>query len=450
MSQQLINRNSDLKRLRDEGYDVEVRSNHLLVKQVPYVNSIKEIKFGILVSELNVAGDMTTTPKDHTVYFSGEHPCDKNGVAMTKIINQSVQKSLGHDLIVHHYFSSKPSSGCYKDHYEKMATYVAIISSPAHSIDPSVTANTLAAGHILVNKGLLSSIESEEELEGILVHEIAHVEKRHVLKQYYALLNQQAANDMIAAMATGIAGAAARDGNRDVAAIAVGISVAARVAVDIFYKGYPVEQEREADELAILYFDQNNMDKQILENVFKKLKFYSLATVDNPDPASNSHPLLEERIARVKQTKFKKFNNEHFLYKGHPSQPPVQIDLLYQSTFNDTSNIFFYINDYSFFDKYQSKEAEKIYLTLEDDNGKQKYALSLLDQVRDMWGVYLVLNINNATTIKNLNNISIIIETKDEDMMRNKMEVIDFSKGSIDYECHIEAEKKGGHCLCIH
>lgn len=140
MSQQLINHNSDLKRLRDEGYDVEVKSNYLLIKQVPYVNSNKEIKLGTLVSELSVAGDLTTTPKDHTVYFSGEHPCDKNGVALTRIINQSAQKTLAHDLIVHHYFSSKPASGGYKDHYEKMATYVAIISSPAHSIDPSVTA----------------------------------------------------------------------------------------------------------------------------------------------------------------------------------------------------------------------------------------------------------------------------------------------------------------------
>ena len=70
MSQQLINHNSDLKRLRDEGYDVEVKSNYLLIKQVPYVNSNKEIKLGTLVSELSVAGDLTTTPKDHTVYFS--------------------------------------------------------------------------------------------------------------------------------------------------------------------------------------------------------------------------------------------------------------------------------------------------------------------------------------------------------------------------------------------
>jgi hypothetical protein len=142
MSQQLISHNPDLKRLRDEGHDVEVRSGYLLVKHVPYVNSNKEVKFGVLVSELDVAGDLTTVPKNHTVYFSGDHPCDRSGAPLTRIVNQSVQKTLDPDIVVHHYFSSKPTRGSYKDHYEKMVTYMAIVSSPAYSLDPDVTAKT--------------------------------------------------------------------------------------------------------------------------------------------------------------------------------------------------------------------------------------------------------------------------------------------------------------------
>lgn len=141
MSQQLINHSGDLKRLRDEGYDVEVKSNYLLIKHVPYVNSGKEIKFGILVSDLSLAGDVTTKPGTHVAYFSGEHPCNKDGSKMEKIVNQSVQKTLGPDLVVHHSFSSKPQGG-YTDYYEKMTTYVAIISGPALSINPNVTAKT--------------------------------------------------------------------------------------------------------------------------------------------------------------------------------------------------------------------------------------------------------------------------------------------------------------------
>lgn len=141
MSQQLINRSPDLKRLRDDGYDVEVRSNHLLIKDVPYVNSKGAIKFGILVSELDLAGDVTTVPSTHVVYFAGDHPCNKDGSEIVKIKHQSERRSLDRDLIVHHSFSSKPNGG-YKDYYEKMTTYVVIISSPAQAIDPSVTAKT--------------------------------------------------------------------------------------------------------------------------------------------------------------------------------------------------------------------------------------------------------------------------------------------------------------------
>src|SRR5580698_10376948 len=126
MSQLLISRSPDLKRLRDAGYDVEVRSNYLLVKDVPYVNSRSEISRGILVSELTLAGDVTTTPGTHVVYFTGDHPCDQQGNEIAKIKHQSETKQLAKDLTARHSFSSKPASG-YRDYHEKMTTYVAIL-----------------------------------------------------------------------------------------------------------------------------------------------------------------------------------------------------------------------------------------------------------------------------------------------------------------------------------
>jgi hypothetical protein len=105
------------------------------------VNSNKEIKRGTLVSELTLAGDLTAAPSTHVAEFAGDYPCDKDGSEIAKIRHQNVQKRLGDDLVVQHSFSSKPTGG-YKDYYDKMATYVAIISSPAHAIDPTVTART--------------------------------------------------------------------------------------------------------------------------------------------------------------------------------------------------------------------------------------------------------------------------------------------------------------------
>lgn len=139
MSQQLINHSPDLQRLRDEGYDIEVKASYLLVKHIPYVNANKEVKRAILVSELSLAGDVTTTPGTHVVYFVGDYPCDKDGSEIDQIRHQSGQQQLAPDIVVYHSFSSKPSGG-YNDYYEKMTTYAAIVSSPAQSIDPTITA----------------------------------------------------------------------------------------------------------------------------------------------------------------------------------------------------------------------------------------------------------------------------------------------------------------------
>lgn len=167
MSQQLISRSPDLQRLRDEGYDIEVRSNHLMVKDVPYVNSNREVKRGTLVSELNVAGDVTATPNTHVAHFVGDHPCNKDGLQIDKIKHQSLCQQLAPDLVTHHSFSSKPTSGSYKDYYEKMTTYVAIISSPAQSLDPTVTAKTFPVIESAGEESVFNYIDTASSRAGI-------------------------------------------------------------------------------------------------------------------------------------------------------------------------------------------------------------------------------------------------------------------------------------------
>jgi len=140
MSQKLINHSPDLKRLRDEGLNIEVRNGFLLVHEVPYVNSERKIKYGVLVSDLDlVSPTKTAKPKNHVINFIGEHPCHKDGSPIKQIQHQSAQKTLTNDLIVDHSFSNKPGPEGYMDYYEKITGYIAIISAPAKSLDNSVT-----------------------------------------------------------------------------------------------------------------------------------------------------------------------------------------------------------------------------------------------------------------------------------------------------------------------
>lgn len=142
MSQRLISLSPDLTQLREAGYDIAIKAGHLVLRQVPYVDSNRSVRFGALVSTLNLAGDVTAQPETHTVFFCGDYPCDRNGSPLTAIQHQEVRQAFVPGLEANYSFSSKPING-YADYFEKMTTYYRIISSPALSIDPDVLANVV-------------------------------------------------------------------------------------------------------------------------------------------------------------------------------------------------------------------------------------------------------------------------------------------------------------------
>ena len=143
MSQRPISRSRDLNDLRSEGYDLEVRSGCLLVRDVPYVNSRREIKRGILVIKLVLADDQTGKPDTHVAYFSGEYPCNQDGTPIEKIRAGSGPQSLAEGVTIEHTFSAKPKpDDAYPDYHAQVTTYVAILSGPAQRMDPDATART--------------------------------------------------------------------------------------------------------------------------------------------------------------------------------------------------------------------------------------------------------------------------------------------------------------------
>ena len=141
MYQKLINHSLDLKRLQDEGYEIEIQNGFLLVHHIPYVNSKREIQYGILASQLCLSGNQTTKPSNHVIFFKGEHPCDKNGNRIQAISHNSTNQVLFGNFMVNHSFSNKPANG-YSDYFEKISTYAEIIAAPAKSIDASVSEKT--------------------------------------------------------------------------------------------------------------------------------------------------------------------------------------------------------------------------------------------------------------------------------------------------------------------
>ncbi len=142
MLQQLISHSPDLKRLQDEGYELEVKGGYLFIHQIPYVTNQREVKRGVLVSELSLANNSTTTnPSTHVINFIGEFPCNNDGSIISAIQHGSHNQDLGNGIVINHSFSNKPQNG-YPNYYEKVSTYAKIISAPAKSLDSTLTEKT--------------------------------------------------------------------------------------------------------------------------------------------------------------------------------------------------------------------------------------------------------------------------------------------------------------------
>lgn len=139
MSRRPISLSSDLKRLDDEGYEIEIRDGYLLLHSVPYVDEQGSVLRGTLASGLTLAGDVAEPPQDHTVHFTGSAPHDETGKPIDMIAGGG--QNLLEGLISQHLFSHKPPAG-YRDYFEKMTTYVSILSGPAQAIDSEATAIT--------------------------------------------------------------------------------------------------------------------------------------------------------------------------------------------------------------------------------------------------------------------------------------------------------------------
>ncbi len=138
----LFDRNPDLRRLRDEGFDLALSegNNHLAIRGVPYLSG-KEVKLGTLIAELNLSGDILNPPKDHVIYFIGDQPCEIDGSIIAGIVNASALRDIDKTLTGARTFSARPPQP-YPDYYTKITAYVTILETRAQAIQPSANART--------------------------------------------------------------------------------------------------------------------------------------------------------------------------------------------------------------------------------------------------------------------------------------------------------------------
>lgn len=135
MFRQLVNHNDDLRRLVEHGYAVSIDGGNLIVREIPYLDSERQLRTGALVAKLVFVDADHVLQDDHQVFFAGGHPCDVTGATIPNLGGGPTTLTLGDasaDVVVERSFSNKPhATGRFQDFFEKIESYVTIISGPA-------------------------------------------------------------------------------------------------------------------------------------------------------------------------------------------------------------------------------------------------------------------------------------------------------------------------------
>ena len=140
MSHALIARNRDLARLQESGLSLRVVDGYLLVDGVPYLTDDRNVEEACLVLTLDLSGDDTVRPNDHTAWWTGRLPHKCSGEPLVALGEATHAQTLSDGTVVTRMFSAKPTGGRYRDYYHKVSTYVELLGREARKVDSSASA----------------------------------------------------------------------------------------------------------------------------------------------------------------------------------------------------------------------------------------------------------------------------------------------------------------------
>ena len=135
MFQRLVSHNDDIRRLVEKGYAVAFDSNYLIVRDIPYLDHLKQLQIGAIVTKLVFIDQERVTQEDHQIFFAGSTPHNPDGTPIPNLAGGPTQLALSEaakDVVVQRSFSNKPrATGKFQDFFDKIESYVAIVSGPA-------------------------------------------------------------------------------------------------------------------------------------------------------------------------------------------------------------------------------------------------------------------------------------------------------------------------------
>lgn len=146
-----------------------------------------------------------------------------------------------------------------------------------------VNAFAVPGGHIYVYRGLIEHTANMSELAGVMGHEIAHVTRRHSVKQMASAERANVAVAGVCILAPGVCSSSAG-------------SAALNVGGGALFAKFSRDDESEADRFGVTYVTRARIDPHGMPSMFRTL--LSLRT-NQPSAVEgwfSSHPIEEDRV----------------------------------------------------------------------------------------------------------------------------------------------------------
>ena len=149
-----------------------------------------------------------------------------------------------------------------------------------------INAMALPGGFFYVNSGLILACDSEDELAGVMAHEISHVAAHHAAREMTRMNYMQIGSVPLMIFTQG-------------SWIGYGVYEASQLAVPLTFLSFSRQFESEADFLGVQYMYKAGYDPQGMVSIFEKLDALEKHKPGAISRAFSDHPGTPDRIDNV-------------------------------------------------------------------------------------------------------------------------------------------------------
>ncbi|MDA9004756.1 M48 family metalloprotease [Amylibacter sp.] len=195
--------------------------------------------------------------------------------------------------------------------------------------DSSMNAFVTSGQYIFIHYGLINKIETVEQLQSVIAHEIGHITGGHYIQRTSDIESARtlAGIGMILSAAAGLVSG---DSN-----IAIGLAAGSQSASKRNFLKHSRTQEASADQAGIKLMAAANINPHAALEVLEIFKGQELLTAKRQDPYIQTHPLNSQRISSIQKSlktlNFKKnekdknidymYNRMRAKFKGFTEKP---------------------------------------------------------------------------------------------------------------------------------